>query len=603
VIAPPTAAALSEASERALDWVVAHRDAFSPGGATDAPRTKPLVELALAVRSHRELAGPTQAVVSLEEIIRGVQHGRSHRERRRRTRNDVVVDLFLYAVLRHAGDDDPEARELAQQALDGGVLAHAERPPHRVMEEVLAAEWAGLSHDLPGWADLVGASLLGRPPNPAHLGVEATYELTHVIMFLFGFGMRARPPAPLPEPSAYRQLLATLLVVNCRTGHWDLVGELLLCWSCLGLEPGAVPAAAWRSLLAEQGPDGSFPAVAAPGGEEDGTDPVRRFGRRYHTTLVTILACDAEVRRWRERRTPPPAAPAAPVAVRPLADAAVLDAVAARELAWLGGLAGRDGSAEDLCQIAVGAWLCGVLAVGQAPAADAVAARVASRLHGGDGWDMVPAALRLVAAGVLGASAPAPPPLAGYAERAAALVRRLPADDLLLAEKRSLLHRLGLVAAPARPSLDIAAGPFGRLSLRCEPAELGGLLVVVEAATGYGTAPAGLRAPDAWVPGLLIGHAVERLVANDLVAACRLLRAAAYLDPCGEGLLGALSFLLLQQRPGGGFGFFGATAGIDDGVEADRRLNLPVSVNVLWTLAEIATGWRLHAGLPAPAHQ
>ena len=126
------------------------------------------------------------------------------------------------------------------------------------------------------------------------------------------------------------------------------------------------------------------------------------------------------------------------------------------------------------------------------------------------------------------------------------------------------------------------------------------LLLTSESSTAYGSRPVELPADEGWIPELLLALAAERAHAYDLVSASRLARAAVHLDAQTAGRADLVEVLVAHQHPAGGFGLFGdATPGPsgqgDPAVESDLRLRL--SVDVLWTVAEAATSWRLMSAI------
>jgi hypothetical protein len=89
------------------------------------------------------------------------------------------------------------------------------------------------------------------------------------------------------------------LVVTCQERNWDLLGELLLCWDCMGFEPSSLTTAAWASFLDAFQADGAVlprplkvnDGESEPGGTVDThVDKASDFDFVYHTTLVAALA-------------------------------------------------------------------------------------------------------------------------------------------------------------------------------------------------------------------------------------------------------------------------------------------------------------------------
>ena len=92
------------------------------------------------------------------------------------------------------------------------------------MEERLALEWCDLDHQLPSgrasWRLHPGGSTL----TPLHVDAEIAYQVTHVLLFLYGFGSASRPPVESLRTERLQPLISDLLVVFCAKRHWDLVG-------------------------------------------------------------------------------------------------------------------------------------------------------------------------------------------------------------------------------------------------------------------------------------------------------------------------------------------------------------------------------------------
>src|SRR5262249_40735010 len=132
------------------------------------------------------------------------------------------------------------------------------------------------------------------------LGEDGTYGLTHVLMYLYGFGIR-RASIPAHQRESLRRLLSMLLVGVCQDRHWDLLAELLLCWEAIGYPPTPLVDRAWEALLAVQRGDGAIPGPewalplyeAAKRDAGDRRSEAAReayFAHHYHTTLVGIIA-------------------------------------------------------------------------------------------------------------------------------------------------------------------------------------------------------------------------------------------------------------------------------------------------------------------------
>jgi hypothetical protein len=572
----PDRADVTALGNAALRWVAEQRERFDPddlAGSSD----KALVELAVMVRRHRAVPGGGDGADDLAAItgfVRGVLARPRYRKRRYRGRADVLGPAFLLAAV----DPGSPLREELQRAVDAGVLDAHERPPHRVMEERLALDWAGLRHDLPAWEQLVAGSLPAAEPNAVFLGEAAAYQLTHVVLYLTAFGSRA-PACAVGDAAGHRDLLTALLVRFTARAHWDLVAELLVSWMALGLGPSGVCDAAWQRLLDEVAPDGSLHAV----GDGQGPDPGSQqwFYTRYHTTLVAIIA--AETWLQADGAEPVPANPRRrPAGTRRERVAGLAREVADAEARRLAALLADDDALHPrtACTAVAGVWICGALSPTAAAALPGVARAAAAALGGAHEWTALPAALTFVACGVLRRHATVPDSLDRHVAAAAHALASTPASDgdLSLHEARFLLHRLGLLPAPpAAPAtaLEHAARAAAAVPDEANAAQLA---LAAEARSGHGAAaPSG--APG-WIGELLLGLAVRQARGGDPIGAGRSTRAAVHLRGSGADMAHDLAAALAVPER-----------------SADQSGRLAASLNRVWTLAEVTAGWRLTAAL------
>jgi hypothetical protein len=177
-----------------------------------------------------------QVRVLLAEALRH-QQMRALTDRIMHSPAEFVLFADLYAALKRLGHDDPQQRELIQRVIDAGFLDQIERVPHRMMDVRLTLEWGDFRHSWESLEELSRGSILAREPRGLHLDESSLYSLTHVIMFLYGFGTRMGATSPLSDEqhARFADTLAMLLVISAQEHHWDLLGELLLCWDCLQL--------------------------------------------------------------------------------------------------------------------------------------------------------------------------------------------------------------------------------------------------------------------------------------------------------------------------------------------------------------------------------
>ncbi len=221
---------------------------------------------------------------------------------------DIVNYAELCAAVDVLGGDAGELRHRLQTAVDAGVISQIERLPHRLLELRVALDWAGVVHELPPLNDICAETILGKALSAPLLSDSAIYAITHVIFFASRFGLVKRALPDWLRSAAVRTLLCDLLVVASQARNWDLLGELLLCWDCIGFQHDLVSTAGWATFLDAFRHDGAVPPSPASGVNSstkaedmvaEHADEKSDFHRVYHTTLVAVLAGTALLNRSR----------------------------------------------------------------------------------------------------------------------------------------------------------------------------------------------------------------------------------------------------------------------------------------------------------------
>jgi hypothetical protein len=299
----------------AIDWVLNHLDRFTPFDEDDVyrpTRMKPFIELAIMFGVYAAVTGDTASstVQSAARFFQAASKRADFTDWTLRFPADIVNYAELCAAVDELGGDAGELRRRLQAAVDAGALSQIERLPHRLLELRAALDWARVSHALPPTADICAQTIFGEPLSAPLLPDSTIYAITHVILFGTRFGlMRGGLPEWL-QSAPVRSLLCDLLVVASQARNWDLLGELLLCWDCMGLEHDLITTAGWASFLGGFRADGAVPPRTA--NDEDGTakpqdmlaphaDETKDFNHVYHTTLVAILAGTVLLNRSRLR--------------------------------------------------------------------------------------------------------------------------------------------------------------------------------------------------------------------------------------------------------------------------------------------------------------
>ena len=629
---PNCETACLSAIHKALQWVTANVDLLIPfqdSGPFVVREGKSLAELAVMMHCKVQLAGYSEDETErrIVDKLEAAQRNPQFRSRLLRRPEEFAGFSTLYGSLRLLGRDDPEQRELLQRVVDAGLLDHAERVPHRMMEIRLALEWGGLRHSWPGLADLCESSILKKVPCALHLSEPAAYAFTHAIMFFYAFGTAPVPVAsPVTAVEGLCRTLSMLVVIYCQERHWDLLGEVLICWDCIGFSDSILHQKAWDTFLSTQKRNGTFPgpeiAPAKPAHKKKPQDAAAKrkayCSAHYHTTFVAIIAASMQIHRTRTataltsarglRKEPMDSVLGAPDHLSSDRDIAVKRVRTWLERCFESVEGDPKRSEAALLYILVGCWICALMDP-VTNSATAIIGRVATLLRARDAQSPVresnaPPTLKLIAGALLLAQGVPVPSLLNFLYESAEVLSAFPSSDnesdLLLYEKRMLFFALGLHPMPAPRDYSEVMRFACRLRLDASLNQVEALLLRIEALTGHGLRPTIIEPADGWLEELLCGFAMHFLRQYNFLMGCRLLRALSYLNLEGSaGLLECVRFLILHQQPDGAFGFFGAEAAAlesahPEGYSTVSSLHLPVSIACLCALAESSSGkWRL----------
>jgi len=128
--------------------------------------------------------------------------------------------------------------------------------------------------------------------NLVYVDDESAYSITHTIFYLSDFGTKSLPLDSL-EVMRIQNVIESLMIHYGRIGHWDLLGELLLCIFIIGPPQRSLWQKALEAFIAIQKVDGAIPgridtedefASATIVGDEQ-----RLFSGCYHTTIVGLI--------------------------------------------------------------------------------------------------------------------------------------------------------------------------------------------------------------------------------------------------------------------------------------------------------------------------
>jgi hypothetical protein len=293
-------------ADRAIDWLSANLDRFEPFRGRferDWPTHRALVELALigmCLRRQTIFADDARVARLLERVLQTYRHP-VYREIAFRHGGDFVADAFVPVALYACGllDGDDERRAL-QSLIDNGNILLRSRAPHKTLELIHVLELGGFRYRLPSAVACL-QRFGSKPMNLIEMTNDDAYVITHTIFYLSDFGARLDFAIPVKQRRDLSWVVHHLLGMCVREGHWDLVGELLLCCHSLRLTGSPLYTVGWRAFLTAQRPDGAVPGPHYDPAQLNALAASDRreylFQSCYHTTLVAALAgaqCQAD---------------------------------------------------------------------------------------------------------------------------------------------------------------------------------------------------------------------------------------------------------------------------------------------------------------------
>ena len=279
-------AALADLRDSSWGWLEANRDAFllRPGepAATRGPRLKAYAELMIFVTAALRRGAATPAVERLAAFARGALDAFDWESQLMRDPHFVVALLTVVELLEATGADASRFRALVERALELRVAESLALTPYRRVEiERLLVRSRFTAPDPEAFARGVRTALALLAAPPPLWSTRDVYALTHVVFYVCDDGARdAQAVLGAREVARVTWLVRTFARIAFADGHLDLLAELLMCARFLGIDDGALAAAAVARAGAARDAQGGIPGDPAYG----------PFFGTYHTTLVWAFA-------------------------------------------------------------------------------------------------------------------------------------------------------------------------------------------------------------------------------------------------------------------------------------------------------------------------
>jgi hypothetical protein len=296
----PTLAIIDRTEERILMWInnnLNEFDIFKNPPIIEPLKAKALIELAFMCMFYIRYKdiNTNKTIKSCFDHLLNVSKNPLYRERLVRCPSALTLYGTLYVVMYKSGYDDKEFRMIFQNVLDQGYSINIERVSFRKMDLNYLLECGEFLNNLTPMEDLFEETLLSKNPPLLYLHDHDVYAITHALFYLTDFGNRPFPKKLEAKLDNIRKLISMLLGIYIRENNMDLVGELLICCSCIDLSPPLLYEIAWEAIIKSQIVDGSIPGPSFSICKFDKLSTDERkiycFENSYHTTLVTFIAC------------------------------------------------------------------------------------------------------------------------------------------------------------------------------------------------------------------------------------------------------------------------------------------------------------------------
>jgi hypothetical protein len=200
--------------------------------------------------------------------------------------------LGVTLALEANGLDGDRFREDANRILRQDLLRVRDQTPWSIVSLSYFLDRCGIRHGLPSVEELYSWSILRSRP-PLHvLSTHEMYALSHLMFFFGDFGRNCAFFTRLPDHGPLSTYVDHVTAACLIEGDWDLTGEFLIGYECVGVDVSPMRVFAWRQILQHQLPTGQIDVPRRIDTKNDHSDAsqLNTFERHYHQTLVGIIA-------------------------------------------------------------------------------------------------------------------------------------------------------------------------------------------------------------------------------------------------------------------------------------------------------------------------
>jgi len=237
-------------------------------------------------------AGPARRPPEYNDILLAF---RSATEALQRPTEDAISNLRLFLsvalALEANGQDAARFRELIALLLRKDLLSLRDQTPWGILGVKYFLDLCRVPHPLPSDLKLYEWSILRSKPALHSLTTHDKYALSHLLFFLGDFGAKKHFFCALPD---YQMLSGYIdeVTASCLVEEdWDLLGEFLIGYECLGIENSRMRDHALDHYFARQKPGGEIemPRRVQANLQTSEFGAREQFEMYYHQTLVAVI--------------------------------------------------------------------------------------------------------------------------------------------------------------------------------------------------------------------------------------------------------------------------------------------------------------------------
>ena len=295
---------LAKSIDKSLDWIIQNLDYFKfepynvikQSGITDDRKAFGELALALLIVSKCPEFKNDSRVLQIKTFVHNIATSKDYEFNMEKDLTLFPFYITVYVSLAGVGIVLEKHKKVIKNLLRFNYIEHIERTSWNHIDFKYFLEKGGFKHNMHDTEMLYKTSSLFYMPSIPFNRVIDAYAITHILFFLSDFGstdISSLLKNKLPETKSYVQALTTMYA---HKRDWDLLGELLISCHILKHRDFKLHSVCWDYYLKSQQEAGDFVSryVLEEFDNDKTFDPLERFKRNYHPTLVGLFACALE---------------------------------------------------------------------------------------------------------------------------------------------------------------------------------------------------------------------------------------------------------------------------------------------------------------------